>query len=122
MRHLCATFKARGRGFRPSPLPGASNEGASRVEKTSREDNNLASMQNNSGPEPAVKIPANVAEPSADAIYTAYPNQGPGFYCYVELNSSRRITTLGRPRRIAAKLKPLEVGNTPLIQECQEAP
>ena len=63
---------------------------------------NLASMQNNSDPKPAVKIPANVAEPSADAIYTAYPNQGPGFYCYVELNSSRRITTLGRPRRIAA--------------------
>ena len=59
-------------------------------------------MQNNNGPKSAVKTRAKVAEPSAYAIYNAYPDQGPGFYCYVELNSSRRITTLGRPRRIAA--------------------
>ena len=67
------------------------------------------------------KSPAKVAEPSADAIYNAYPNQGPGFYRYVERNSSRRNYYLGRSRSIAAKLKPLEVGNTPLIQECQAA-
>ena len=30
------------------------------------------------------------AESSADAIYNAYPNQGPGFYRYIERNSSRR--------------------------------
>ena len=60
-------------------------------------------MQNTSRPKPAVKIPARVAEPSADAIYNAYPNQGPGFYRYVERNSGRRNYYLGRPRRIAAK-------------------
>jgi hypothetical protein len=49
-------------------------------------------------------------------------NQGPGFYRYLERNSSRRNYYLGRPRRIAANGNPLEVGNTPLIQECQEAP
>jgi hypothetical protein len=61
----------------------------------------LANMQNNSGPKPAVKS-AKLAEPSADAIYNAYPNQGPGFYRYVERNSSRRKYNLGRSRRIAA--------------------
>ena len=55
-----------------------------------------------SGPKPAVKS-AKPAEPSADAIYNAYPNQGPGFYRYVERNSSRRNYYLGRSRRIAAK-------------------
>ena len=55
-----------------------------------------------SGPKPAVKS-AKLAEPSADAIYNAYPNQGPGFYRYVERNSSRRNYYLGRSRRIAAK-------------------
>jgi hypothetical protein len=34
----------------------------------------LASLQNDSGAKPAVKIPGNVAEPSADAIYNAYLN------------------------------------------------
>ncbi len=55
-----------------------------------------------SGPKPAVKS-AKPAEPSADAIYNAYPNQGPAFYRYVERNSSRRNYYLGRSRSIAAK-------------------
>jgi hypothetical protein len=75
------------------------------VEKTSRDEyyaSLLASMQNNNGPKPAVKSPAKLAEPSADAIYTAYPNQGPVFYRYAERNSSRRNYYLGRPRRASA--------------------
>ena len=43
------------------------------------------------------------AEPSIDAIYNACPNQRPGFYRYVERNSSRRNYYLGRSRSIAAK-------------------
>ena len=43
------------------------------------------------------KIPAKVAEPSTDAIYNAYPDQGPGFYRYVDRDS--------RSRSIAANLK-----------------
>ena len=43
------------------------------------------------------------AEPSVDAIYNAYPNQGPGFYRYVERHSGRRNYYLGRSRSIAAK-------------------
>ena len=58
-------------------------------------------MQNNSGPKPGVKS-AKLAEPSADAIYNAYPNLGPGFYRYVERDSRRRNYYLGRSRRIAA--------------------
>ena len=62
----------------------------------------LASMQNNSGPKPAVKAPTKLAEPSPDAIYNAHPNRGPIFDRYVERNSSRRNYYLGRPRKIAA--------------------
>jgi hypothetical protein len=51
----------------------------------------------------AVKSPAKLAEHSADAIYNAYPNRGPGFYRYVERNSSRRNYYFGRSRSIAAK-------------------
>ena len=69
---------------------------------------NLASMQNNSGPKPAVKIPANVAEPSADAIYTAYPNQGSGFYCYVELKQQSPNYYPWSSPQDRGKLKPLE--------------
>ena len=60
-------------------------------------------MQNNNGPKSAVKTRAKVAEPSADVIYNAYPNVGPGFYRYVERHSSRRNYYLGRSRNIAAK-------------------
>ena len=58
-------------------------------------------MQNNNGPKPAVKS-AKLAEPCADAIYNAYLNRGPGFYCYVMRDSRRRNYYLGRSRRIAA--------------------
>ena len=47
-------------------------------------------------------IQRKVAEPSADAIYNAYPDQGPGFYRYVERHSGRRNYYLGRSRSIAA--------------------
>ena len=50
-------------------------------------------MQNNSGPKPAVES-AKLAEPSADAIYNAYPNQGPGFYRYVERNQAVAVITI----------------------------
>jgi hypothetical protein len=50
----------------------------------------------------AIKSRAKLAEPSVDAIYTAYPNQGPGFYRYVDRDSRRRNYYLGRPRGIAA--------------------
>ena len=66
--------------------------------KTSRDEyyaSLLASMQNNNGLKPAVKSRAKLAEPSADAIYNAYPNQRPGFYRYVERNS---IPTYNCPR------------------------
>ena len=46
-----------------------------------------------SGPKPAVKS-AKLAEPSADAIYNAYPNQGPGFYRYVERNQAVAVITI----------------------------
>jgi hypothetical protein len=83
---------------------GVSTPPANTVETTGRDQYYaflLANMQNNSGPKPAVKIPANLAEPSVDAIYNACPNQGPGFYRYVERNSGRLTYYLGRPRRIA---------------------
>ena len=54
------------------------------------------------------KIPAKVAEPSTDAIYNAYPNQGPGFYRYVERDSRRRNYDLGRPRWSANSLAAIE--------------
>jgi hypothetical protein len=58
---------------------------------------------NNSGPKRAVKSRAKLAEPSVDAIYNAYPNQGPRFWRYAEHNIGRRNYYLGRSRSIAAK-------------------
>ena len=75
------------------------------IEKANRDERYaslLASMQNNSGPKPVVKS-AKLAEPSADAIYNAYPNRGPGFYRYVERDSGRRNYYLARSRSTAAK-------------------
>jgi hypothetical protein len=51
----------------------------------------------------AIKKHPKGAEPSAAAIYNAYPNQGPRFYRYVERISGRRNYYLGRSRSIAAK-------------------
>jgi hypothetical protein len=35
-----------------------------------------------------------VAELSADAIYNVYPNQGPGFYSYVERKQAVAVITI----------------------------
>ena len=80
------------------------NEWAYTVEKTSRDEYYLSLLEskNTVAPRLPSKIPVKVAEPSTDAIYNAYPNQGPGFYRYVERNSSRRNYYLGRSRSIAA--------------------
>ena len=40
----------------------------------------------------------NSLSPPLIATYNAYPNQGPGFYRYVERDSRRRNYYLGRPR------------------------
>jgi hypothetical protein len=76
-----------------------------RVEKTSRDEyypSLLASMQNNSGPKPAVKS-AKLPELSADAIYNAYPQPRAGILPLRRAQpSGRRNYYLGRSRRIAA--------------------
>ncbi len=82
---------------------------ANAVEKTSRDEyyNSLFAKTQTNGPgksKSAIKSPAKLAEPSVDAIYTAYPNQGPGFYRYVERDSRRRNYYLGRPRASANSL------------------
>ena len=62
-------------------------------------------MQNNSGPKVAVpNRRGNLPKPSAEAIYNAYPNHGPGFYRYVDRDSRRRNYYLGRPRGSAKSL------------------
>ena len=60
-------------------------------------------MQKNNGPKSGVKRGPKLAEPSADVIYNAYPNVGPGFYRYVGRDSRRR-NYLGRPRWSANSL------------------
>ena len=50
----------------------------------------LFASKNTVTPRLPSKIPAKVAEPFADAIYNAYPDQRPGFYRYVERHIRRR--------------------------------
>ena len=86
------------------PAPAGKSAGNT-IEKANRDERYaslLASMQSNSGASLPSKA-RNSLEPSTDAIYNAYPNQGPGFYRYVERISGRRNYYLGRSRSIAAK-------------------
>ncbi len=79
------------------------------VEKTTSRDeyyNSLFAKTQTNGPgtsKSAIKKQPKGPEPSTDAIYNAYPNQGPGFYRYVERINGRRNYYLGRSRSIAAK-------------------
>ena len=68
-----------------------STPSANTVEKTSR-DHYYPSLLASTTVAPRLpsKIPAKVSESSADAIYNAYPDQGPGFYRYVERDSRSR--------------------------------
>ena len=54
-------------------------------------------MQNNSGPRPAVKILANVAEPFADAIYNAYSTKGRDSTAMSSAIADAAITILAVP-------------------------
>ena len=52
-----------------------------------------------------------------DAICNAYPNQGPGFYSYVERNQAVAAITIFVVPAASRRNEPLEVGNVPLTQE-----
>ena len=75
-----------------TPAPGT-------IDKASRDEyyaSLLASMQNNSGPKPAVKS-AKLAEPSADAIYNAYPTEGRDSTAMSSATAVAAITILAVP-------------------------
>ena len=96
---------------------------ANTVEKANRDvryASLLASMQNTQWSQ-ACRQSAKLAEPSADAIYNAYSDEGPDSTAMSSATAVAAIYYLWSFPQDRGALNPLDVGNTTLIQECQEA-